>query len=142
MHEYIDFLSNHKLLSLAWVAIAFMLVNSFIQSKMSKVKGITNPEAVALMNKENAIIVDIRSSDAFKKSHILNAKNIPLAKFDKDGLLTVEKYKSRPIIVVCDSGVQSAGGTKKLISAGFENVFNLSSGMNGWISANLPTTVK
>jgi len=142
MHEYIDFLSNNKLLSIAWVVIAFMLVNSFIQSKMNKIKGVTNPEAVSLMNKQNAIIIDIRSTDAFKKSHILNAKNIPLTKFDKDSLLADAKNKSRPIIVVCDSGTQSMSATKKLISNGFENVFNLSSGMNGWISANLPTTIK
>ncbi|MCK5818760.1 MAG: rhodanese-like domain-containing protein [Psychromonas sp.] len=142
MHEYIDFLSNNKLLSLAWIAIAFMLINSFIQSKISKIKSITNPEAVTLMNKEDAIVVDIRSAAAFKKSHILNAKNIPFEKIDKDNFLSIEKYKSKPIIMVCDSGVRSAGAANKLISAGFENVFNLSSGMNGWISASLPTTLK
>ena len=142
MQEYIDFFTGQPMLSVAWIAIAGMLINSLIQSKISKVKNITPSEAVTLMNKEDAIVVDIRNAEAFKKGHILNAKNIPVAQIDKGSFSAIEKDKNSPIVMVCDSGTQSAGAAKKLVAAGFENVSNLATGINGWTSASFPTTKK
>ena len=142
MQEYIDFFMSQPMLSVAWIAIAGMLINSLIQSKISKVKNISPAEAVTLMNKENAIVVDVRSGEDFKKGHVLGALNIPVAKIDKGNFPSIEKDKTSPIIMICDSGTRSAGAAKKLVAAGFENVSNLSTGINGWTSASFPTTKK
>jgi len=95
-----------------------------------------------MINKQNAIIVDVRSVEDYKKGHIVNAKNIPVSQIDKGNFADIEKHKESPIIVVCASGDRSSGAAGKLTKAGFTQVTNLLSGMNGWASTNLPTTKK
>lgn len=142
MQEYIDFLSNNAMLSLGWVAIAGMLIYSMVKDKISGVKTITPQEATLLINKQDAIVVDIRSNDEFKKGHIVNSKNITLSQIEKGSFSAIENNKQTPIIVVCESGTRSSGAAAKLVKAEFTQVTNLFSGIDGWKSANLPTTKK
>jgi rhodanese-related sulfurtransferase len=142
MQEYIDFLSNNPMLSLAWVAIAVMLIHSLVKDKISGVKSITAQEATLLINKQDAIVVDVRSKDDFQNGHIVNAKNITLSQIEKGNFSAIENNKQTPIIVVCESGTRSASAAAKLVKAEFTQVTNLFSGMGGWKSANLPTTKK
>ena len=140
MQEYIDFFTSNPMLSVAWIVIAGMLVNMTIKSKFSKVKSIETQEAVLLINKQDAVIVDVRSAEDFKNGHILNAKNIPMAQIDKGSFASIENKKNTPIILVCESGARSSSAAAKLVKAEFETVYNLAAGMGGWRSANLPTT--
>lgn len=142
MQQYIDFFSNQPILSIAWIAIAAMLVQSLIKQKISGVKSIAAQDAIMMINKQNAVVVDVRSVDEYKKGHIVNAKNIPVSQIDKGNFAELEKHKETPIIVVCASGDRSSGAAGKLVKAGFTQVTNLFSGMNGWAGANLPTTKK
>jgi len=142
MQEYIDFISNHPMLSSAWLALAVLIIHGAIKSKLSNVTGINPQEATLLMNKQNAVVVDIRTEDEFKKGRILKAKNITVSQIDEGKISSIEKYKQTPIIVVCASGTRSSGASDKLMKAGFEQVYNLTSGMAGWETANLPTTKK
>lgn len=142
MQEYIDFFSNNPMLSLAWVAIAAMLIHSLVKDKISGVKTITAQEATLLINKQDAIIVDVRSADEFQKGHIVNAKNITLSQIEKGSFSAIENNKQSPIIVVCESGTRSTSAAAKLVKAEFAQVTSLFSGMSGWKAANLPTTKK
>ncbi len=142
MQEYIDFFSGEPILSIAWVAIAALLIQSLIKSKISGVKSIAAQDAIMMINKQNAVVVDVRPADEYKKGHIVNAKNIPVSQIDKGGFTEIEKHKDSPIIVVCASGDRSSGAAGKLVKAGFAQVNNLSAGMSGWAAANLPTTKK
>lgn len=142
MQEYIDFLTNNPMLSLAWVAIAVLLIHHQIKDKISGVKNINTQEATMLINKQDAIVVDIRSKEDFQKGHIVNAKNITLSQIEKGSFSAIESHKQTPIIVVCDTGARSASAASKLVKAEFTQVTNLFSGMSGWKSANLPTTKK
>ncbi|ABM04897.1 Rhodanese domain protein [Psychromonas ingrahamii 37] len=142
MQQYIDFFFNQPVLSIAWIAIAVMLVQSLVKHKISGVKSITAQDAIMMINKQNAIIVDVRSVEEYKKGHILNAKNIPVSQIDKGSFAEIEKHKEAPIILVCASGDRSSGAAGKLTKAGFTQVTNLLSGMNGWSGASLPTTKK
>lgn len=140
MQEYIDFFSNNPMLSVAWVAIAAMLIHSLVKDKISGVKTITAQEATLLINKQDAIVVDVRSEEEFKKGHIVNSKNITLSQIEKGNVTEIEKHKETPIIVVCDSGARATTAANKLVKADFKQVNCLLSGMGGWASANLPTT--
>lgn len=142
MQEYIDFFSSEPILSIAWIVIAVMLVQSFVKNKLSGVKSIAAQDAVMMINKENAIIVDVRPVDEYKKGHIVNAKNIPVSQIDKGAFTEIEKHKDSPIILVCAAGDRSGSAGGKLIKAGFTQVTNLLSGMNGWSDAKLPITKK
>jgi len=142
MQEYIEFASNNPALSLAWVAIAGFLIYSFGTSAMSKVKSVNNHEATALMNKENAIVVDVRAAENYRKSHILKAINVPVADIEANKLSMIEKYKNTPIIVMCDTGMSSGRAANRLAKMDFTTVYNLSGGMASWQEANLPTVKK
>ena len=142
MQEYIDFFSNNLMLSLAWIATAGFLAFSFLQGKLNKVNSVTTQEAITLINKQNAIVVDIRTQDEYKKGHIVNSKNITQSQITDGKFSEIENHKDTPIIVVCETGHRSSGAGAKLSKAGFTQVHNLQTGMSGWQSENFPTTKK
>lgn len=136
MDKFLEFTSNHVLLVSALLISFFLLVFSELRRKASGLINIEAGEAVKLIN-NNAVVIDIRSAEAFSRGHIVSAKNIPNDEVDaKIGQL--EQYKSTPIVAVCDTGVTTTGIVNKLRSAGFESVFGLKGGMTGWSQAGLP----
>lgn len=93
--------------------------------------------AVQLMNREKAVVVDVREPDEFATGHVIGAKNIPLGELEAR-LPGVIKNKALPLILVCASGARSGrcvGISKKL---GYEQAQSLSGGMKAWKEANLP----
>ncbi len=141
MEQYIEFAGNHHLLSLAWVGILLALVISTVQSLLSKIQMLTPTELTIKVNREDAVLLDIRSADDFKKGHITSARNIPLAQLGKE-LSKLENDKNKPIIVVCQAGMSAQGAAKQLISAGFGQVAVLRGGMSKWLEASLPVVKK
>ncbi|TDJ33778.1 MAG: rhodanese-like domain-containing protein [Gammaproteobacteria bacterium] len=136
MDTYLEFAANHTLLVAALLFSFFLVI--FVELKR-KAQGITNIEpqdAVKLINAD-AVVLDLRSNEAFARGHIVNAKNIPsdelTANQDK-----FKKYKSRPILAVCDAGVASSRAVDTLRKAGLENVYGLKGGIAAWTQANLP----
>lgn len=142
MQEYSEFIASHPILTMAWFGLAGALIYSYIQSGLSKVKTINSNEATQLMNRESAIVVDIRSADEFRKGHITDAKNLPLEKIQDKKFSGIENKKQSPIIVVCESGMRSSAAAKKLTAAEFERVYNLRGGMSQWQADKLPITKK
>ena len=138
MQEYIEFFKANHMLSLAWVGLFIALIVSVIKSGMSKVKNIPHQDAILLMNKEEAKVIDVRAQDDFKKGHIVGAVNIPLADIKNNQIASLEKYKARPIILVCNAGMTSSQAAQLMVKQGFENVNNLKGGMGDWQAANLP----
>ena len=93
--------------------------------------------ATAMINHEDAVVVDVRSMAEFKDGHIVNAVNIPLNSLG-NSIKQLEKYRNRPIVAVCRSGSRSGAACGLLRKNGFENVKNLRGGMLAWESASLP----
>lgn len=136
MDKFLEFTSNHVLLVSALMVSFFVLVFSELRRKAGGLVNIEAGEAVKLINND-AVVVDIRSADAFGRGHIVNAKNIPNDELDgKIGQL--EQYKAKPIVTVCDNGITTTKIVHKLRAAGFESVFGLKGGMTGWGQAGLP----
>ncbi|MDF2178702.1 rhodanese-like domain-containing protein [Aliiglaciecola sp. CAU 1673] len=138
MQQFIEFIGNHYLLSSAWVALAVLLVYSFVTSSFSPVKELSTHEATMLMNKEDAVVVDIRSQNEFKKGHILGAKQIPAEKMNQGDFSSLENSKDKPIILVCAMGMSAKKPAMDMLKKGFTRVNVLKGGMNAWSSANLP----
>ncbi len=141
MEQYIEFASNHHLLSLVWGGILLALVISSVQSLLSKIQMLTPTELTIKVNREDAVLLDIRSADDFKKGHITSARNIPLAQLSKE-LPKLENEKNKPIIVVCQAGMSAQGAAKQLMTAGFSQVAVLRGGMSKWLEASLPVVKK
>lgn len=94
-------------------------------------------EAVTLINRNNALVLDVRESSEFKTGHITGAKHIPLAELN-DRLNELVKYKNKAIIVNCQHGVRSAKACNLLRKAEFTEIYNLQGGIGAWESAKLP----
>ena len=98
-------------------------------------------QATQLMNREDAVVVDLRPAADFAKGHILGARNIPLADLEKRAA-ELDKYKAKPVILYCDAGNRAGGGVALLRRNGFANVVNLAGGYAAWQQAGLPVEKK
>ncbi|MDJ0748086.1 MAG: rhodanese-like domain-containing protein [Woeseiaceae bacterium] len=131
-----EFVSNNLLLSAALVVSFFLVVFSELRRKASGLINIEPTDAVKLINND-ALVVDIRSPDAYGRGHIVNARNIPSDELDGK-IASLEKYKSKPVVAVCEAGISSTRIVNKLRQSGFESAYGLKGGMNGWAQAGLP----
>lgn len=95
-----------------------------------------NPsEATQLINREDALVVDVREPGEYGAGHILGARNVPLSRI---GEALVAKKKDKPVIVYCDSGNRSAKAAAALRSQGYAKAVNLAGGLGAWQQAGLP----
>ena len=93
--------------------------------------------AIHLINREDALVVDVRDANEFGAGHILGAKHLPLERID-GGAGELAKKKERPLIVYDDGGERSAKAAAALKRQGFTQVANLSGGLGAWRQAGLP----
>lgn len=140
MEQLFEFVGNHLILVSALVVVLFLLAQNLL-SDMGGKGSVTPQQATGLINRKDAIVVDVRPIADFSKSHIINAINIP-ANSLKNQLTQLEKHKGVPVIVACRSGAQSSAACKILVNNGFEEVYNLKGGILAWESANLPVRRK
>jgi rhodanese-related sulfurtransferase len=124
-----------------WIGLAvgsgFMLLWPALRGGASGSQDVSPAEAVMLINRENALVLDVREENEFAGGHIPEARNIPLAKLaERAGEL--KKYQQKPIVVNCQGGVRSAKACEQLKKAGFTRVHNLQGGINAWNNAKLP----
>ncbi|CAH8224445.1 rhodanese-like domain-containing protein [Vibrio aestuarianus] len=138
MQEYIEFFQQNMILSLAWVGILVALIMSIVKSTTAAYKEISASQTTHLMNRENGVVVDIRSKEEFKKGHITDAVHILPSDIKAGNFASLENHKSDPIIVVCKTGQTAQESANLLAKAGFENVNLLKSGLVAWNEANLP----
>lgn len=138
MQEIMQFVGRHPILSLAWVGLLAAVLFMTFKGLTSKVKVITRGEATRLINKEDAVIVDVRSRDDFRKGHIANSINLLPGDIKNGSFAELEKHKAKPVIVVCSNGISSQESATLLTKAGFEQVTLLKEGVAGWGGENLP----
>ncbi|GLR72337.1 rhodanese-like domain-containing protein [Agaribacter marinus] len=140
MDHILEFAQDNLILAGIWVALIIMLIYSFIAPMLSAIKRVNNHEATLLINKEDAIILDIRAQKDFKSGHIHGAKQIKPEDVREGNFSQLEKDKNTPIIVVCAMGNLASGAANKMSKQGFSNVSVLEGGMNAWQSASLPVS--
>ena len=142
MQEYIDFIGRNPMLSAAWLGLFVAILYTSIRSLLSPIKVISNREATLLINRENGVVLDVRTIDEFAKGHIVDAVNIPVSQITANNLSPIEKHKDVPTIVVCESGMRAPAAASVLSKAGFTRVFVLRGGLASWRGENLPVTKK
>jgi rhodanese-related sulfurtransferase len=94
-------------------------------------------QATQLINHRNAIVVDVRDEQAFATGSVTGARNLPFAKLDERAA-ELARFKARPVIVVCESGQQSARALAAFKAQGFEEAHSLAGGITAWKQAGLP----
>jgi len=129
--------------NLMWVALALISGTMLLWPRLTggNGKGLSPAQATLLMNREDAVVVDVRETGEWNSGHIAGARHIALAQLEKR-LSELDKFKQRPLVVCCASGNRSTSACATLRKAGFEKVFNLTGGVSAWIGAGLPVTTK
>lgn len=138
MQEYIEFAKSNPMLSIIWVGLVIALVMNMIKSKTAKYKAITSAELTQLINKEEGVVVDIRSKEEFQSGHITGAVHVLPTDIKSGSVTNLEKYKNTPITVVCKTGTTAAESANLLAGAGFESVHLLKGGVLAWTDAKMP----
>ena len=99
--------------------------------------GLSTAQAVQLINREKAVVIDVCEPAEFAAGHVVGAKNIPLGDLQAK-LAGAVKNKKLPLILVCQSGARSARAIATAKALGFEQVHSLGGGLGAWKTANLP----
>ena len=81
-------------------------------------------EELKKLEKEGAILIDVRSPQEYKEGHLNGAISLPEYEI-KENVETILKNKKEIIIVYCSSGSRSKKAQKELIEMGYETVYNL-----------------
>jgi rhodanese-related sulfurtransferase len=133
----VEFVQNHIWWVIAAVVSGIMFILPFITKLFSRSVEVGVSAAIQLINRRDAHIVDVREPAEFKAGHIPNARNVPLAKI-QEGAKGLEKFKAKPILLVCQTGARSGQAARVLKQQGFTEVVTLAGGMNAWQQAGMP----
>ncbi len=128
-----EFVLHHWELWLALFAVlSLLLINEYLTKKQGP-QALSTAAAIDAINHQDAVVVDLREADVFQKGHVVGSKSLP-----GEQLAKLEKYKEKPLIIVCARGLQSSSLAVKLRKQGFTNVMILAGGITAWKTANLP----
>ena len=119
------------------IVSGLLLVWPMVSKLMRPGQEVGPAEAVNLINRRDAVVLDVRDAADYKSGHITNARNVPEAEIDKRAK-ELEKVKAKPIIVSCGRGNRSAAIAGKLRKLGFAEVVTLRGGIAAWQQANMP----
>lgn len=132
---------NNWLLFIALFIILTLLGMNMIRPRLLGFKEAKPSEVVQLINRDDALVLDVRDDSFFEKGHILNARHIPFGLLE-ERLHELDEYKERPLVVYCETGQQSARAGAVLRKQGFSSTYKLAGGLLAWKSANFPVSVE
>jgi rhodanese-related sulfurtransferase len=124
--------------NMIWVALAVVSGGMLLWPLVAggNVARLTPAQATLLMNREDALVLDVRETGEWTSGHIAGARHITLAQLEKR-LSDIEKFKDRPIIICCASGNRSSSACGQLKKGGFDKVFSLAGGISASLSVML-----
>jgi rhodanese-related sulfurtransferase len=131
------FAAEHSIMVPALAVLTVAILYTEFSRLTSGYKAVDPAGLTALINRQDALLVDVSASGEFEKGHIAGAKNVQLSQFDADNKV-LAKVRELPVALVCRSGTSSAEAARKLAKAGFSQVFWLDGGLAAWQQANLP----
>ena len=129
--------SSARCLSAVAVASGAMLLWPYVR-RFGGGPSIIAAQATQLINREDALVVDVRDPGEYGGGHIIGAKNVPRSRIDAIGSEIAAKRKDKPVIVYCDDGHSSGKAAAALRSQGFGKAVSLSGGLGAWRQAGLP----
>jgi rhodanese-related sulfurtransferase len=114
-----------------------MLLWPLVSRPFRAAKEVGAIEAVQLINRRDAVVLDVRDTGDYATGHIANAKHVPEAQL-ADRMKELEKFRARPIVVSCRTGTRAPSVSSLLRKKGFAEAFALRGGIAAWQQANLP----
>ncbi|MDA3913346.1 rhodanese-like domain-containing protein [Oleiagrimonas sp.] len=138
LHKLPEFVGHHPWLSLLFVILLAAIIVGELMRLMRKYKELTPATLTQMINRENALVIDISSYADFEKAHVPGARHVAMSQFDPENK-DLAKARDLPVVVVCKTGQTASKAALRLVKAGFTKVFILHGGMYSWNQANMPT---
>lgn len=136
MQDILLFINHHlPLFTALAIVLVILIILEFIKLKRGAIR-LTPARLTQLINHHKAVIIDIRSADAFKAGHVTGAISIPFSEL-KQKMKTIEKFKSQPIVIICATGVDSPKAAVLLMQQGIPAQM-LHGGIRAWREAEMP----
>ncbi|HYF18748.1 MAG TPA: rhodanese-like domain-containing protein [Ramlibacter sp.] len=130
-----DFLINNWALFLVAFVSGALLLWPVVQGRTAG--GVSTAGAVQLINREKAVVVDVREAEEFATGHIGGARNVPVNQLEQR-LPEVVKNKALPVLLVCPNGTRANRSLAIAKKLGYDKAQVLAGGLQAWKDANLP----
>jgi rhodanese-related sulfurtransferase len=140
LEQFLVFLQKnpfHMMLFGLALASGAMLIWPLVSRLFRQANEVGTFEAVQLINRRDALVLDVRASGDYAAGHVAGAKHVPEAQLS-ERIKELEKYKSRPIVVSCSVGSRAPAVSSMLRKRGFAEAFALKGGIAAWQQASLP----
>jgi rhodanese-related sulfurtransferase len=137
LSDLLDFAGRHPYLALALGALTLAIVFNEISGLFRGYRALGPAALTALVNRDNALVVDLRPQSEFEKGHIPGARNVQMSQFDPENK-QLAAARALPVVLVCKAGQASGDAARRLHKAGFERVYVLDGGIGAWQQADLP----
>lgn len=133
-----DFFKQNILLIGLAIGSGLALLWPMLNRSSAGVTVLSVTEAVVLMNRKSALVLDVREADEFAQGHLQGARNIPLSQLDARSK-ELQKFRDKPVLIVCQRGSRASKAAKLLKAQSFSALSVLKGGMQAWQEANMPT---
>jgi len=134
MDRFIEFAVNHWILVSVFIGL---LVAVLVNESRRGGRGVSSQQLTHLINRDSAVVIDVREVADYEVGHITGSLNIPYARLT-DSLGQLDQHKQVPVILVCKMGQHSGEAGRILHAAGFEDVRRLTGGVGSWTADGLP----
>jgi rhodanese-related sulfurtransferase len=141
MQPFIDFSLHHWELWLAFFVVLGLLLIFELHIKLTAAPAVSVQQAIFLLNREDAVFVDIRDTASYMKEHIATSVNVPFSELTTK-IKQLESYRERPIIINYAQGQAHHRVARFLKKAGFNKLYHLKGGILSWKNAGLPLVKK
>jgi rhodanese-related sulfurtransferase len=132
----VQFIVENWYLFVAAIVSGGLLLWPGLKGGGSGASKVTPAQAVQLMNREKATVIDVSEPGEFAAGHVPGSRNAPLGSLETAGDLP--KNKALPLVVMCPTGARAGRAVGVLKKAGYEHVHPVSGGLAAWREANLP----
>lgn len=132
-----EFIAAHPVLALGFIGVTAALIATEVAHLGRKYRSIGPAQLTELSNRENALLLDLRTPADYEAGHIAGSQHLPMSQVDPEHRL-LAKARERPVALVCQRGLNAGGVAQRLAKAGFQRVYVLEGGIAAWQQADLP----
>ena len=136
LSQFAEFAGNHPVIVSGLLGSLILLIFSEFSRKARALIDLPPAEVVRLVN-QNGIVIDARTEQQFDKGHLAGAQHIPASELTPDSD-KLKRYKDKPVVIVCETGMASSRLAGSLRKQGFADVFSLKGGLDAWQRDSLP----
>lgn len=139
MSVQVEFFRQNVLLIGLAIGSGLALLLPMLSRSAAGISVLSVTEAVMLMSRKSALVLDVREPDEFAQGHLQGARNVPLSQLSAR-LKELEKFRDKPVLVVCERGRRANAAAKLLKAQSFTTLNILKGGMQAWIDAKMPSS--